>query len=236
MHATIEDFPAKFNIPPVRISRPGPDMDAPARVPRRALTQRLPHGTVNGKATHFREDPMTLRRFVRSVLFALLFVGAVQASDPGPGGDPWAPLNFLVGTWGGQGSGKPGEAISGATTFAFDLGGKILVRRNRAEYPGKEGGKNVVHEDLMIFYPQEGDPKFRAVYFDNEGHVIRYGVTMPAGKSSAVFETDPAEKGPRFRLIYDLLPDGALSTEFLIAPPGGDFKSYVKGVVRKSKP
>ena len=165
-------------------------------------------------------------------LFGILFtVWAVQAR----GDDVWTPLNFLLGTWSGQGTGKPGEAISGATTFSLDLNGKILMRKNRAEYAAKPGEKAMVHEDLMIIYPQEADPKFRAMYFDNEGHVIRYGITVPAGKSSAVFETDAAEKGPRFRLVYELLPDGALSTEFLLAPPGGDFKSYVKGVVRKSK-
>jgi hypothetical protein len=37
-----------------------------------------------------------------------------------------------------------------------------------------------------------------------------------------------------FRLVYELLPDGALGTEFFIAPPGGEFKSYVKGTVKKT--
>jgi hypothetical protein len=92
---------------------------------------------------------------------------------PGQTGDPWQPLAFLVGDWSGKGSGKPGDAIGGSTSFSTDLNGKIMVRKNRAELPAKPGEKSgMVHEDLMILYPKTGTSVFQADYFDNEGHVI----------------------------------------------------------------
>lgn len=154
---------------------------------------------------------------------------------PGPKPDPWAPLRFLVGRWTGVGSGKPGEAISGAASFELRLDGNVMVRDNRAEYAAAEPGKPpVVHADLMVIYRDAGSGAFRADYFDNEGHVIHYGVSFPAAGDGAIFETEPGGRGPRFRLVYEAAPGGGLTVDFLMAPPGGEFKSYVKGALKRA--
>jgi hypothetical protein len=156
-----------------------------------------------------------------------------RAADAKP--DPWAPLRFLVGRWTGVGSGKPGEAISGAASFELRLDGSVMVRDNRAEYAAKEPGQPpVVHEDLMVIYKDPGSGTFRADYFDNEGHVIHYGVSFPPSGDGAAFETDPGGKGPRFRLVYEAAAGGGLTVDFLMAPPGGEFKSYVKGALKRA--
>lgn len=138
------------------------------------------------------------------------------------------------GDWTGVGSGQPGEASSGSTTFSLDLDGKVLVRTNRAEYPPKAGEKSgVVHKDLLIVYRQPGDGLFRAIYFDNEGHVIHYAVSFPPKQPSVVFDSEASEKGPRFRLVYGVIKDGALSVEFFFARPGEELKPYVTGLLKK---
>ncbi len=85
----------------------------------------------------------------------------------------------------------------------------------------------------MIIYPGPGGVPFRAIYFDNEGHVISYAVTFPKEGNAALFETEAGQPGPRFRLTYELKADGLLDNVFLIAPPGGEFKVYVRGSLRK---
>jgi hypothetical protein len=90
-------------------------------------------------------------------------------------GDNWEPFRFLIGEWTGKGSGSPGEA-GGAFSFSFDLEEKILVRRNRADYPATKEKPAYSHTDLMVIY-KEG-PATRAIYFDNEGHIINYAVTV----------------------------------------------------------
>lgn len=174
------------------------------------------------------------------VLLALLMAGLASAQSRPPAqaqtqiptpADPWSRLEFLVGDWTGVGTGAPGEG-TGGTVFAFELGGKILVRKNWAKYPPKPGESvGPSHEDLMIIYPAAG--AFRAVYFDNEGHVINYSVSFPGQANAAVLETEAGQPGPRYRLTYELAASGALENVFWIAPPGGDFKAYVQGTLKK---
>jgi len=166
-----------------------------------------------------------------AVLFSLSDLPAKAQNN-----DPMSPFQFLIGNWSGTGSGKPQEAISGSTSFTFELDRKTIVRKNRAEYAQSSGNASrLIHEDLMVIYQQPEDRKFYAMYFDNEGHVIRYNISFPVKQPSVVFESDAVEKAPRFRLVYELGTDGDLMSEFFIAPPGGEFKLYVKGAVKKVK-
>jgi hypothetical protein len=175
-----------------------------------------------------------MKRIGILMILALLAIGpaSVSAQAPKPA-DPWARLNFLVGDWDGVGTGAPGEAVGG-TGFAFGLDKNVLVRKNWAKYPPKAGEKaGLSHEDLMIIYPSSDGAPFRAIYFDNEGHVIQYAVSFPQSAHSVVFETAPALPGPRFRMTYALKADGWLENVFWIAPPGGEFKVYVQGSLKK---
>ena len=155
---------------------------------------------------------------------------APQAAKPQ---DPWAGLSFLVGDWAGVGTGGPGEA-AGGTSFAFALDKAVLVRTNWAKFPPKPGEKaGLSHEDLLYIYPGGGDGALRAIYFDNEKHVISYIVSFPAKANAVVFESDPAQKGPRYRMTYELKADASLKNVFFVAPPGQDFKAYMEGTLKK---
>lgn len=148
--------------------------------------------------------------------------------------DTWAPLQFLLGEWVGTGSGEPGEEGTGHAAFTLDLDGKILVRRSRAEYAPRPGeATGVSHEDLLIVYRVGAQEGFRAVYFDSEGHTINYRVYFPEKQPGVIFESEAATPGPRFRLEYDLAPDGGLATAFSIAPPGQGFAVHVRGVTHR---
>jgi hypothetical protein len=67
----------------------------------------------------------------------------------------------------------------------------------------------------------------RAIYFDNEGHVINYSVSAPA-PGNVIFLSDPAVPGPQFRLTY-ALKDGVMSGKFQMHMPGqNDWRSYLE--------
>lgn len=134
----------------------------------------------------------------------------------------WKQLEFLMGKWTGVAGEKdtPLGAGQGGFSFEAELNQKIIVRRNHAEY--NSGAK---HDDLMVIYLDGPGDAPHAIYFDTEGHVIRYNLTFPSA-DKVVFESDASQPGPRYRLSYwrdaELL-DG----KFEVAPPGADYKVYM---------
>jgi len=123
-------------------------------------------------------------------------------------------LRFLVGSW----NSVPGpDGVLGHTGFRLEVKGRVLVRDNRADYPATGGKPAVSHEDLMVIYA-EGSGPLKAIYFDNEGHVIRYTASALDAKS-VTFLSDAAAGQPRFRLTYSATAPDRLSGEFASAPP-----------------
>jgi hypothetical protein len=174
---------------------------------------------------------MTSRtRCSAALLAALVIAGPGAAADD----DTWSAYRFLLGDWVGDGDGAPGKG-SGGFTLAPQLGGKILVRKNRAEYPAANGRPASVHEDLMVIEPPGKDGTARATFWDNEGHVIHYTVTPTEGGRGLIFLSDTAPAQPRFRLIYATGEKDTVSLKFEIAPPGkaDAFKTYIEAKCRR---
>jgi hypothetical protein len=146
----------------------------------------------------------------------------------------WSALKFLLGEWTGEGSGAPGEA-TGSFSFSYDLQKTVLMRKNFAEYPAQNGRPAFTHDDLMIVY-HEGD-EIKAVYFDNESHVINYRVNLSNDSLSTIFISDAAPSAPRFRFTYTKIENDKMKFSFDIAPPGKpeEFTKYVDGIVTRKK-
>jgi hypothetical protein len=170
---------------------------------------------------------------MRRTFLALVTIGLLgaQGSTPRPAVDPFTAVRFLEGEWKGEGDGKPG-ASSGGATFRFELEGRVLVRHSQADYPAANGRPASHHEDLLTCFSEGGSLK--ALYLDNEDHIIRYLVsTVPEG---VAFTSEPSP-GPRFRLTYLRKPEGLVTVRFEIAPPNKPeaFTTYLEGVTRKVK-
>jgi hypothetical protein len=74
---------------------------------------------------------------------------------------------------------------------------------------------------------------FDAWSYDNEGHVIRYGVS--ARDTAVVFTSVPTPGQPQFRLTYRPTARG-YDVQFEIAAPNtrGEFRTYVAGALHRA--
>lgn len=157
--------------------------------------------------------------------------GSKQQPAPNAGPDS---LRFLLGKWAGEGGGEAGQG-SGYFTFEEGLQGKVLIRKNRSEYPATKDRPAYTHEDLMIVYADPSTKQARAFYTDSEGHVINYLVSVSGDGRSVTFLSDPRDAGPRYRLTYVLTAPDTLALTFEVADPGRPdrFKKFIEGKVRK---
>ena len=164
---------------------------------------------------------------MRGLLIVATFLFSLTAKA-----DDWGPLQFLVGQWTGEGGGEPGQG-SGSFSFTPDLQGKILVRKNVAEYPPSKEKPAYRHDDLMVIYRDGPSRQIRAIYFDSEEHTIEYSI-QPVD-DGVVFVSRSPQDAPRFRLTYARAGSERLKLKlkFEIAPPGKDFATYIEAVARR---
>jgi hypothetical protein len=167
----------------------------------------------------------TLASFLLLLAFPLL---AQNAAAPSP--DPWKALRFLEGTWEAraQGSaGAAGAAASGTYTFQLELRNHILARHSSSSDCKGPTTFDCEHGDLLYVYEDAPGQPLKAIYFDNEGHVIHYDVSTP-DSNTAVFLSEASQPGPQFRLVYELKAM-VISGKFQMRMPGqAEWKSYLE--------
>jgi hypothetical protein len=154
-----------------------------------------------------------------SILLAASLSAPAQTADSSTG-DAWTAMQALVGEWMGEGGGQPGQVSAGGFSFAPDLQGAVLVRKNFAEYPASKDRPAFRHDDLTIVSRGTAGNPTRATYFDNEGHVIEYSVSATADGARIEWVSAPQAGQPRFRFTYIFTSPDTLKLRFEIAPPG----------------
>lgn len=164
------------------------------------------------------------------VLVIAMCVGASAADQPG-----WGPVEPLLGDWTGEGGGGPGQG-TGWFSFKPDLQGRVVVRKNHSEYPASKERAAAVHDDLMVVYREAQDTAFHAIYFDSEGHTIRYEVQPGANGREVAFVSAAEPAAPRYRLTYTRVESDRLKIKFEIAPPGhaDQFATYIEANARRA--
>jgi hypothetical protein len=161
----------------------------------------------------------------------ILFCGMLTTgfAQQKPNWDQWS---WLTGEWIGEGSGQPG---TGGGTFSFktDLDQNVLIRKSHSEYPATASKPKVIHDDLMVVYPDYSGIPSKAIYFDNEGHTINYSISY--SDKTIILTSEKIPNVPVFRLTYSLIDNKTVNTKFEMSQDGVKFFTYIEGKSKRNK-
>jgi hypothetical protein len=116
-----------------------------------------------------------MKNFIAAVLF---FGGSLPAQSAA---NPWKPFEFLIGTRESKTSGgSAGAASSGTYTFQAELKDHVLARHSSNSGCKGPADFDCLRGDLLYVYQEAAGQSYKAIYFDNEGHVIHCEVFIPA--------------------------------------------------------
>jgi hypothetical protein len=159
-------------------------------------------------------------------LLPLLLALSAHAQSIPPETNQWSALSFLEGTWDAKATGNGGAAAIGSYTFRLELRDHILARHSNLNECKGPSTYDCEHSDLLYIFRDAPTQPLKAIYFDNEGHVIHNNVSTPS-PTSAVFLSDSPQSGPQFRLVYEL-KEQVMYGRFQIRMPGQEWKSYLE--------
>jgi hypothetical protein len=171
---------------------------------------------------------MFLKRLFAFLTVMALMAASGLAAQTSTQVDPWAGLRFLLGTWEAKTTGGIAQAqSSGAYSFQLELLDLVMARHSSGGACKGPADFDCQHGDLLYIYSAGSGETLQAIYFDNEGHVIQYGVSTPK-PTMAVFLSDPTQPGAQFRLSYELA-EGVMTGKFQMKMPGQtEFMSYLE--------
>lgn len=160
-------------------------------------------------------------------LLPLFLAIPLCAQNASSGGNQWSALSFLEGTWGAKAAGNGGAAEVGSYTFRLELRDHILARHGDLGQCKGPSTFDCDHGDLLYIYSDAPTQPLKAIYFDNEGHVIHYDVSTPS-PNAAVFLSESSQPGPQFRLTYELKGQ-IMYGKFQMRMPGQqEWQSYLE--------
>jgi hypothetical protein len=153
--------------------------------------------------------------------------------------DTWKPLRYFIGTWEGQGIGKPGESKL-EREYSFTLGNKFLRASHRSIYPVQEKNpKGEIHEDLGFLSYDKRRKQFIFRQFHVEGFVIHYVLSsVSADGKTLVFDSEQIENiGPgwRARETWRITGENEFAETFELSAAGKEFETYVENRFRRKK-
>lgn len=146
-----------------------------------------------------------------------------------------ASLDFLLGTWTAEAA--PNAKKIGSYVFRRELDGRVLARHATADVLCADPGSDAcIHRDLFYVFQDSAGAPLKAIFFDSEGHVVRYDVEIRheggayGQRDYAIFLSDISALGPRYRLSYERNTDTythktSLSGKFELLLPNGKWQT-----------
>jgi hypothetical protein len=175
------------------------------------------------------------------MIFTILGLAAAllaAAQTPAPS-DRFQAFQFFLGSWEGEGQGRPGKSQV-RREYELVLDGRFIEVRNRSLYAPQEGNpKGEDHRDVGYLSFDSARKKHVLRQFHIEGFVNHYVLDSASedGKT-LLFVTESIENIPagwRARETYTLEGEDRMVERFELAEPGKEFELYSETRLRRVK-
>jgi hypothetical protein len=126
------------------------------------------------------------------VVVAFLCISHLYAQTLSSAMDSFKSPQFLLGNWEAKTrGGSAGAASSGTYSFGLELRDHVLARHTSKKGCKGPADFDCEHGDLLYVYRELTGRPLKAIYFDNEGHVIHYDVSVPSPTTAV--QSSPAD-------------------------------------------
>lgn len=144
----------------------------------------------------------------------------------------WAPVNYFVGHWTGEGGGEPGTGKYDRS-YQATLNGNFVEVRNKSTYPPTEKNpKGEVHEDIGYIFYDKARKTFLLRQLHVEGFANDYVLeSVSPDKKNLIFTSEGIiniPKGWRARETYRIIGPNEFEETFELSAPDKPFSVYTK--------
>lgn len=182
---------------------------------------------------------MNLLRCVFAGLAVMTAAAPHAAPQTTSATDRWAPVRFLLGTWEGTSTGRPGNGTV-RREYRFVLREQFIEERNTSTYPPQEGNpKGEVHEHLSYISYDRARKLLLLRQFHVESFVAQYVQDPSPSTGQLVFVSEALENTPpgwRARETYIVHGPDEFEEIFELAQGDKPFEVYSRTRLRRIQP
>ena len=171
------------------------------------------------------------------IIFALLTSLTFAQSDIVK--EKWKPLNFLIGKWEGNGTGKFGDSKI-EREYEYLMGGTYIIGKNTSTYEKQEKnpeGEIHDHWDIISYDKVRAKYVFRQFHAEDITNTFSLD-SLNAANGNLEFESESIEnfrKGWRAKEVYKIISKDEFIEIFYLASPGNDYTQFVKSSFKRIK-
>ncbi len=171
------------------------------------------------------------------ILFILTLIPFLLFAQENEEVSIWEPLEFFIGAWAGDETGKAGIG-KGERTYQFIMGNKYIYQKNISRFePQEKNPEGETHEDWGFISYDNNRNQFVLREFHIEGFVNQYILdSLSSDNRTFIFNSESSENSPeglRARLTFKIKNKDEFTELFELAMPGKDFSIYSRNFWRR---
>ena len=172
-------------------------------------------------------------------LIILIFIPLMGFAQEKDEENIWQPLDFLIGDWVGDETGKAGIG-KGERTYEYIMNKKYIKMQNISRFePQGKNPNGETHEDLTIFSRDKSRNLIVVRQFNIEGYVNTFVLdSIKSDYRTLVFISESTENSPeglKARLTYKINNKDEFTELFELAFPGKEFEIWLRNFWRRNR-